>query len=375
MANKMNYACNACGMASGRRESVQRHINNPKKHNGNARVISFAEYLAGLAAGAYSIFSNPSRTRATYNVRNPEDQQTKGSFFDRIQKKVEEKMIDRIAENAANQTMSSPPLLSIPNISYPIHQQSYTYPGEDIFGIGGYICPNCCIIKPIIFPYKIVSNGPPTQSQVYPMQACYGNRDFGSPQERIAYLNYNEINGFPTVLQTWVRKMWYNGKKMKLRSLQIQGLVGSSYEQDRLNETRYSANHDYNDNVGNPQFSNRKNMLKVTVEQNGLSTVKKSIILDYDDSNMTQMASVLSISSHPSIRSSVSNASILRAIETSEQLITSEDELLSFLSYTRFKTFGFFSIKNESYLVMLIPEEYSLSRSYSCQLISTSLLE
>ena len=159
---------------------------------------------------------------------------------------------------------------------------------------------------------------------------------------------------------------------MKLRSLQIQGSVGSSYEQDRLNETRYSANHDYNDNVGNPQFSNRKNMLKVTVEQNGLSTVKKSIILDYDDSNMTQMASVLSISSHPSIRSSVSNASILRAIETSEQLITSEDELLSFLSYTRFKTFGFFSIKNESYLVMLIPEEYSLSRSYSCQLISTS---
>ncbi len=256
--------------------------------------------------------------------------------------------------------MPSPPSLSTPNISYPIHQQPFSYPGENIFGIGGYVCPNCYFIKPIIYPYKIVSNGPLIQSQVYPMRACYGNRDFGSPQKRIEYLNYNEVNGFPTVLQTWVRKIWSNGKKMKLRSLQIQG------------STRYSADYDHNDNVGNPQFSNRKKMLKVTVEQYSLSAVKKSIILDYDDSNMIQLAAVLSISSHPSFRSRVSNASILKAIETSEQLITSEGELLSFLSYTKFKTFGFFSIENESFLVMLIPDEYSFSRSYSCQLISTS---
>lgn len=204
------------------------------------------------------------------------------------------------------------------------------------------------------------------------MRSCYYKRDFGSSQERIEYLNYNEINGFPTVLQKWVAKIWSNGKKMKLRSLQIQGPVGSSCQRDLLKETTHNTNNDLNNNVGNPQFSNRKNMLKVTIEQDGLTTVKKSIILDFNDSDMIRMDAVLSISSHPSIRSSVSNASILRAIETSEQLITSEDELLSFLSYTKFKTFGFFSIKNESYLVMLIPEEYSLSRNYSCQLISTS---
>jgi hypothetical protein len=185
-------------------------------------------------------------------------------------------------------------------------------------------------------------------------------------------LNYNEINGFPTALQTWVRKIWSNGKKMKLRSLQIQGSIGSSCEQDLLKETTHNANDDLNNNVRNPQFSNRKNMLKVTVEQDGLSAVKKSIILDYDESNMIQLVAVLSISSHPSIRSGVSNASILKAIEASEQLIESEGELLSYLSYTKFKTFGFFSIENESYLVMLVPEEYSLSRSYSCQLIGTS---
>jgi hypothetical protein len=368
----MNYACDVCGMASGRKESVQRHIDNPKIHDGNAHVIPFVEYLAGLASGLYSIDSNPSRTRAPYNALNLEDQQTKGSFFDRIQNKVEEKMIDRIAENTVNQTMPSSPSLSTPNISYPIHQKPFSYPGEDIFGIGGYVCPDCYLIKPIIYPYKIVSNGPLIQSQVYPMRACYGNRDFGSSQERIEYLNYNEINGFPTALQTWIRKIWSNGKKMKLRSLQIQGSIGSSCEQDLLKETTHNANDDLNNNVRNPQFSNRKNMLKVTVEQDGLSAVKKSIILDYDESNMIQLVAVLSISSHSSIRSGVSNASILKAIEASEQLIESEGELLSYLSYTKFKTFGFFSIENESYLVMLVPEEYSLSRSYSCQLIGTS---
>jgi hypothetical protein len=372
MTNKMNYACDVCGMASGRRESVQRHIDNPNKHNGNARVISFVEYLAGLASGAYSIVSNPSRTRVSYNVRNLEDQQTEGSFLDKIQEKVEEKMIDRFAEYAVNQSMPSPPPLSTPNISYPIHQQSFSYPKEDIFAIGGYVCLDCCLIKPIIYPYKIVSNSPLIQSQVYPMRACYGNRDFGSSQERTEYLNYNEINGFPTVLQTWVRKIWSNGKKMKLRSIHIRGSVGSSCEQDLLKETTHNANDDLNNNVGNPQFSNRKNMLKVTVEQDGLSAVKKSIILEYDESNMIQLAAVLSISSHPSIRSRVSNASILKAIEASEQSIAMEDELLSYLSYTKFKTFGFFSLENESYLVMLVPEEYSLSRSYSYQLIGTS---
>jgi hypothetical protein len=168
MTNKMNYACDVCGMASGRKESVQRHIDNPKIHDGNAHVIPFVEYLAGLASGLYSIDSNPSRTRAPYNVLNLEDQQTKGSFFDRIQKKVEEKMIDRIAENTVKQTMPSSPSLSTPNISYPIYQKPFSYPGEDIFGIGGYVCPDCYLIKPIIYPYKIVSNGPLIQSQVYP---------------------------------------------------------------------------------------------------------------------------------------------------------------------------------------------------------------
>jgi hypothetical protein len=164
MSNKLNHACDACGMASGRKESVQRHIDNPNKHNGNARVIPFIEYLAGRAAGKYPIISNPSRSRASHYIQNLEDQQTERSFLDKIQEKVEEKMIERYAEYAVNQSMPSPPPLSTPNISYPIHQQSFSYPKEDIFAIGGYVCLDCCLIKPIIYPYKIVSNSPLIQS-------------------------------------------------------------------------------------------------------------------------------------------------------------------------------------------------------------------
>jgi hypothetical protein len=77
--------------------NVQRHIDNPNKHDGNARVIPFVEYIAGRAAGKYPIISNSSRSRATHCIQNLEDRQTKGSFFDRIHEKAEEKIIDRIA--------------------------------------------------------------------------------------------------------------------------------------------------------------------------------------------------------------------------------------------------------------------------------------
>jgi hypothetical protein len=109
----MNYACDACGMASGRRESVQRHINNPRIHDGNAIAIPFVQYLAGLTGGAYPHnIRNPFRPRAARGFRNPDEQQMKGSFFDRIQER--EKTIDKIAEKIANPTSYLPPSLSVP---------------------------------------------------------------------------------------------------------------------------------------------------------------------------------------------------------------------------------------------------------------------
>lgn len=374
MASKMNWACNACGMASGRKESVQRHINNPKIHNGDAIAIPFVQYLARLAGGAgqYTLY-NPFRTPDVFRLRNSDEQQVKGSFFDRIHEKAMEKTIDKIAERMVNHTTSlTPPFLSMQKGAHQIQQTSFSYPGESIFGIGGYVCEECLIIKPVIFAYSNASDDRGTLSFFYPMRLCYGSRlRFGSPQEQMDYIGYNKENGFPTALQTWTKTIWSKGQNMKLISLQIHGTKGSCSEADALNEASPRLSNSSNAN-GNC-IGDKRNTIRIVVEQSDLRSPKRSITLSYDDSEVIQMNRVLSIGNHPSIRSmKISNAPILMAIEKSELLITAEEDLLSFLSFTRFKTFGFFGIENESYLVMLIPDVHSLNRSYTCQLLSRS---
>lgn len=356
MASKMNYACDGCGMASGRRESVQRHINNPKIHNGRAHAIPFVEYLAGLARGTYNHIIHI-KTRHAHGFQNPDEQ---SSLMDRIQERVMEKIIDKTAEEMVSNTSSSPQFSSIPNIPYPFPQNRFSIPGEKIFGIGGYICQKCDVIKPVIYAYPDESNDRSTQSLVYPVQSCYHKLAFPSAHDRTEYLNYNKINGFPTALRNWIRNIWSN-KNLKLISLQIQGTKGPTSEPNDFNQASPL--------LSNNNSQNKGKRVKVIEEKYGLSSPKRSMTLYYGDSNVIQLSDVLSVGNHPSIRSTkVSNASILKAIEKSEQLITSEDHVLSFLSYAKFETFGFFGVRNETYLVMLIPEEYSLGKSYSCEL-------
>ena len=50
---KANWSCTACGLYSGRRYCVQRHINNNNIHKGNANAIPFVEYLVGRREGSY----------------------------------------------------------------------------------------------------------------------------------------------------------------------------------------------------------------------------------------------------------------------------------------------------------------------------------
>jgi hypothetical protein len=55
---KANWSCTACGMYSGRRYCVQRHINNI--HNGKANAIPFVEYMVGRREGLYPPNVTPS---------------------------------------------------------------------------------------------------------------------------------------------------------------------------------------------------------------------------------------------------------------------------------------------------------------------------
>ena len=55
---KANWSCTACGMYSGRRYCVQRHIDNI--HKGKANAIPFVEYLVGRREGLYPPNARPS---------------------------------------------------------------------------------------------------------------------------------------------------------------------------------------------------------------------------------------------------------------------------------------------------------------------------
>src|SRR5919106_1479104 len=325
MSSKMNYVCNACGMASGRKESIQRHIDNPRIHNGNANVVPYVQYVAGLARGAYPCnIHNSFKPKIAHAFRNSDEQRVNASFFDRIQEKIYEKMVDKIAEEAVSPTittMATSLLPPFPTFTYPIYQPPIRYPRENMLGIGGYLCKKCFFLAPIFYLYSTVSTDRSTHSLVYPSHLCNGKSNLKSPQEQIDRIRYTEANGFPRALLTWIRSIWSNGQNMK-----------------------------------------------VIVEQEGSTCLKKSVTLYYDSSYMILLSSVVTTGERPPIRpTKISNAPILMAIEKSQQLITSEVDLLSFLSYTKFRSFGFFKLGDESYLVMLIPEEYSLGRRYSCQ--------
>ncbi len=57
---KANWSYTACGMYSGRRYCVQRHINNNNLHKGNANAIPFVEYLVGRReGGSYLLAGRP----------------------------------------------------------------------------------------------------------------------------------------------------------------------------------------------------------------------------------------------------------------------------------------------------------------------------
>lgn len=65
---KANWSCTACGMYSGRRYCVQRHIDNPNIHKGNANAIPFVEYLVGRREGLYPPNPRPSYGSAQRTV-------------------------------------------------------------------------------------------------------------------------------------------------------------------------------------------------------------------------------------------------------------------------------------------------------------------
>lgn len=88
---KMNWTCTSCGMSSGRKFSVKRHIDNYNIHGGDGQVVSFVEYTLGRREGKYQL-QEPLRQNPRY---------TDSIFLDRsyveIRREVENLIVKEIA--------------------------------------------------------------------------------------------------------------------------------------------------------------------------------------------------------------------------------------------------------------------------------------
>jgi hypothetical protein len=102
MSERLNYSCNRCGMTSGRKESVRRHIRNPRIHSGNARIIPYIEYVAGLQVGIYQPIHNLYRQRHRESDQSLLGSEASNTLEDKIYRRVQEKTLDKIADGIVN---------------------------------------------------------------------------------------------------------------------------------------------------------------------------------------------------------------------------------------------------------------------------------
>jgi hypothetical protein len=95
-------------MSSGRRESVWRHIKNPRIHNGQAKPIPFVEYVAGRQSGFcppnsannYLRRKNRSFNSAFHSIHEPD-------ILSKFQGKIQDKILDGFADKLAGMTYIS----------------------------------------------------------------------------------------------------------------------------------------------------------------------------------------------------------------------------------------------------------------------------
>lgn len=94
---KPNWCCSACGMYSGRRTCVQRHIDNINIHNGKASAIPFIEYLVGRREGLY-----PPGERSTFSSEKHR------TLADKMQDELENTFARRVVETSLPQLVIVP---------------------------------------------------------------------------------------------------------------------------------------------------------------------------------------------------------------------------------------------------------------------------
>jgi hypothetical protein len=101
---KFNWSCTECGMSSGRRDSVQRHVDNV--HNGSSRVIPFTEYLAGRVNGSYPPGPKPSFGTKDKSINKKMQEELENTFVKRVAEKCLPPASDPMYSDSVNMAMA-----------------------------------------------------------------------------------------------------------------------------------------------------------------------------------------------------------------------------------------------------------------------------
>jgi hypothetical protein len=352
MVYKPNWACTDCGMSSSRRESVIRHIANPRIHNGRAQAIPYTDYLVGVRNGIYS----PS-TAHLYRMRNFSNQlpdnQFEESLLDRIKKKAEERFIDTVAEKLVKPTYDQERPLdatAVAKSAYRIPQPvALSLPPESIFGIAGYICEHCLVIKPKIILFTSSVDNRFGLAEICPVQTCHRQGSDMSKEDEIFYLNHNKRSGYGTrTLTQWISGYWSHNTKMKIIAIRLPyPTAGKS-----------------------PDWG-----VKIIVSDDRTS-FEKMVLLRYDESVVLDLTSNEGIVPAQSVEEG--SSIIMETIKNSEHMIEGDDQLGAFLRQTKFSTFAFFYMNqskpqsengktlstNEVYLVAALPYEVTMYKKF-----------
>jgi hypothetical protein len=212
-------------MFSGRRESVVRHIMNPRIHGGHGRVISYTEYVAGIQMGIYRPVDSFYRQRnrganGTLLGRLCEPD----SYLDKLLREIEVKQIERHADVIVNAHAIFSKRISMANSTEVPNVSRFSFTRDDIFGISGYICSTCFTIKPAVLLYSSFSNMEERSPIIKFIDSCHTCTSQMTNKERNHYLKYNLVNGIAPLLFNWIRLFWPEDQKMKLVAVRVNEL-------------------------------------------------------------------------------------------------------------------------------------------------------
>jgi hypothetical protein len=134
--SKPNWVCSACGMWSGRKYTVKRHIAN--LHNGTPPVVSYIDYLVGARSGRYR-----PRSPTIYRTKTMSEISSSNTLF-------LEEVVRAAARELVQKAFNPPPMKNQPRSNIVGQQRTYSFWDdiENIFALGAYVCNKCLAIEP-----------------------------------------------------------------------------------------------------------------------------------------------------------------------------------------------------------------------------------